>query len=119
MCSALAQAGAAWYLYVGFNVLLILNALMWGVLAALLYVLNTSLIPEICLFSGFAAGQRFLGHYPSGGAFYVEPNWLSGGDAGLNGSALCTVLLLLSLACAAVLYRSNFKSRGKETRKTE
>ncbi len=119
LCSALAQAGAAWYLYGGFNVLLMLNALMWGILAALLYVLNTSLVPEICLFFGFAAGQRFLGHYPFGGAFYVEANWLSGGDAGLNGSALCTALLLLGLACALVLYRSRIKSRGKEPRKTE
>ena len=104
----------AWYLMGSLDLMLTLNALLYGCVSVLIYPSACSVLPEILLFYGYTLGHRVLSGYPAGRGFYVSANVLSGADAGLFASILTTVPLALMIAVLLPReMKHQKKSRGK------
>ncbi len=111
--SAVLQAGFALAAAGGFETTLFLNALIWGALCAALYEKKRGVFAEIALAAGFYLGHRLLAAYPGAGAFYVEADVWTGGDAGLYNSVLLTAALM---SCALLtLCRGRLKNLKRKT----
>lgn len=112
--SMVLQALFAWYLKGSFDLMLTLNALLYGCASVLIYRSACSVLPEIALFYGYTLGHRVLSGYPAGRGFYVSANVFSGADAGLFASILTTVPLALMIA---VLLPGEIKHQKKNREK--
>lgn len=113
--SVLLQALFALYLYGGFDLMLMLNALLFGFLGVRLYRKTGSVLPEILLLYGYTLGHRLLSAYPAPRGYFMSANILNGGNAGMFASILTTAMLLIVLAAIGIADRKGAAHGRKET----